>query len=69
MYDAWQSIPEGSRKDYLPYEVFRIKICRSFQLGKLEALDRLRVLVDFGIVVMEKRGIKLNYQIKNEKTR
>ena len=63
MYDAWQSIPGNSKKDYLSYKEFTTKIPRSFQINKFEAREILLILADLGFVSIKKRGVVLHYKV------
>jgi len=65
VYRAWEQMPNFSRKDYLPFNIYRAKICRSFSLPKQEAIELMYLFVDLGYFeIVKTKGIRLNYQIK-----
>jgi len=65
LYEAWKSVPGASKKEYLDFKTFNLKICRSFSLSKAEAMIIVKIFEEFGYVSFVKfRGIKLNYEIK-----
>jgi len=67
LYSAWANTPNNSKKDYIPYSEFRIRIPRSFQITKQEAMSILRIFESEGLVSIGKRGIKLHFEVsKNE---
>jgi hypothetical protein len=66
LYEAWNSIPVKSRRQYLPYDVFRSKICKSFQINHVFALERLKVLQEFGLIRISKRGVILNFEVRKD---
>jgi|GEM_PF-1263938 hypothetical protein len=66
LYEAWIKVPQRSKKDYLPHSEFRKIIPRSFQIKKNDAREVLLILHDLGFVSIEKRGIKLNFEVKDE---
>ena len=67
IYEAWKSVPGASKKEYLDFKTFNLKICRSFSLSKSEALDILKMFEELGYITFVKfRGFKINYEIKND---
>jgi len=67
LYEAWKSVPGASKKEYLDFKTFNLKICRSFSLSKAEAFDILKLFEELGYFTFVKfRGFKINYEIKND---
>lgn len=63
--EAEKSIPSCSKKEFIPYKIIYLKICRTFSITKEEANLvlaelRRRKYLDF----VKFRGVKLKYEIK-----
>jgi hypothetical protein len=65
LYEAWKKTPEASKREYLKHSEFRKIIPRSFQIKKYDAREILLIFHDLGFVSIEKRGIKLNFEVKD----
>ena len=64
IFEAWQSIPPNSNKNYLGFKELSLKICRNFSLSKNEVLDLIRILEEFEYIdVIKTKGIRLNYRV------
>lgn len=67
MYEAHKSISGASKKEYLDFKTFNLKICRSFSLSKSEAFDILKLFENLGyITFVNYRGFTLNFEVKND---
>ena len=67
LHEAHQSIPGASKKEYLDFKTFNLKICRTFSLSKTEAFDILKLFENLCYVTFVKyRGFKLNYEVRDK---
>lgn len=63
-----KSIKVGSKKSFISFPEIFEKICRGFSITKPEAWECLFLLRDLGLIeIIRFHGIKLNFEVKNDK--
>ncbi|MEK6839878.1 MAG: hypothetical protein AABX72_02980 [Nanoarchaeota archaeon] len=52
--------------NYIPISLVFQKLCRNYSASKQEIREILFLLRDFGLLDISPKGIKLNFEVKNE---